>query len=103
MPVTTTLRRITTITKAEDWEKRTSGLLARLEPYLRKQAGFVSQALVREGEGGAMTQTTVWATDEDCARYIRGGAAAMAATWIDGFLPTAPYPNGSWVRETVAG
>lgn len=103
MGATTTLRRTTTITKAEDWEKRTAGLLARLEPYLQKQAGFVSHALSRDGDGGAMVQTTAWATDEDCVRYIRGGAAAMAATWIDGFLPTAPYPNGTWVRETVSG
>jgi len=29
------------------------------------------------------------------------GAAAMAATWLDAFFPTAPFPNGTWVRETV--
>ena len=101
MPTVSTLTRTTTITKTEDWDKRVAGLLARLEPYVQKQPGFVSHALTRQGEGGAMTQTTTWETPEDCATYIRGGAAAMAATWIDGFLPTAPYPNGSWTRNNV--
>ncbi len=101
MTTTSTLTRTTTITKPEDWDKRVTGLLARLEPYLQKQPGFVSHTLTKEGAGGAMTQTTTWATPDDCTNYIRGGAAAMAATWIDGFLPTAPYPNGNWVRETV--
>ena len=101
MPTTSTLTRMTTITKPEDWDKRVAGLMARLEPYLQKQPGFVSHAITREGDDGGMKQVTTWATPEDCATYVRGGAAAMAATWIDGFLPTAPYPNGNWVRETV--
>lgn len=101
MPTTSTLRRTTTITKQEDWDKRTEGLLARLEPYLRKQPGFIGHTLARDGEAGGMIQTTTWATPDDCKAYIRGGAAAMAATWIDGFFPTAPYPNGNWIRETT--
>jgi hypothetical protein len=101
MPTTTTLRRTTSITKPEDWDKRSSGLLARLEPYLQKQPGFVAHTLTRDDDTGAMTQTTTWATDEDCTRYLRNGAAAMAATWIDAFLPTAPYPKGTWLRETA--
>jgi heme-degrading monooxygenase HmoA len=102
MTTTTTLRRTTTITKQEDWDKRVTGLLARLEPYLQKQPGFVSHELARDGDGGGMMQKTTWQTADDCTRYIREGAAAMAATWIDGFLPTAPYPNGNWVRETTS-
>jgi hypothetical protein len=25
----------------------------------------------------------------------------MAATILDAFFPTAPYPNGNWVRENA--
>ena len=27
--------------------------------------------------------------------------AAMVATMLDAFFPTAPFPDGNWVRETV--
>jgi heme-degrading monooxygenase HmoA len=101
MPTTTTLTRITTVRSPDDWEKRVAGLLARLDPFLKSQPGFVDHSLTRDGDQGRMVQTVTWATPEDCTRYIRGGAAAMAATWIDAFLPTAPYPNGNWLRETV--
>ena len=52
-----------------------------------------------------MVQVTEWRTMDDCRAYLRKGAAAMAATWLDAFFPTAPFPDGNWVRENaeVAG
>jgi heme-degrading monooxygenase HmoA len=94
-----TLRRQTTVTKADEFEQRKTALLARLLPYLQKQPGFVSHELTRDGDNGAMVEITRWATEDDRRRYLRGGAAAMSATWLDGYLPTAPYPNGTWLRE----
>jgi hypothetical protein len=99
--VTSTLRRKTTVTDAGDWEKRQAALLGRLLPYLEKQPGFVSHEMQRDGDAGDMTQVTTWRSMDDCRAYLRQGAAAMAATWLDAFFPTAPYPDGTWVRETV--
>lgn len=96
-----TLRRTCTVTAQEDWDKRGSALLARLTPYLQQQPGFVAHELRRDGDHGAMIETTSWRSEADCRAYLRGGAAAMAATWLDAFFPTAPFPNGNWVRETV--
>jgi hypothetical protein len=101
MTVTHTLRRQTTITKQEDWDKRSAGYAGIALPYLQAQPGFVAHAIQRDGDSGAMVETTTWASAEDCRSFVRGGSAATAATWLDGFLPTAPYPNGTWVRETV--
>jgi heme-degrading monooxygenase HmoA len=94
-----TLRRQTTITKPDEFEQRKAALLERLLPYLQKQPGFLSHELTRDGDSGAMVEVTRWTTEDDRRRYLRGGAAAMAATWLDGYLPTAPYPNGAWLRE----
>jgi len=99
--VVSTLRRITTVRDAAEFDKRGQALAGRLLPYLQRQPGFVSHELRREGDDGAMIEVTAWRTDGDLRAYLRNGAAAMAATWLDAFLPTAPYPNGSWVRETV--
>jgi hypothetical protein len=98
--VISTLRRTCTVTAQEDWDKRSAALLARLTPYLRKQPGFVAHELRRDGDRGAMTEATSWRTPGDCRAYLRGGAAAMAATWLDAFFPTAPFPDGNWIRET---
>jgi len=91
--VISTLRRRTTVTKPEDWSAREERLLARLRPHLERQPGFVSHELRREDDAGSMAA--------DCRAYLRNGAAAMAATMLDAAFPTAPYPNGNWVRETV--
>ncbi|MEX2247018.1 MAG: hypothetical protein WEC75_10050 [Dehalococcoidia bacterium] len=99
--VISTLRRKTTVTDGQEWEKRSHALLGRLLPYLQRQPGFVSHELRRDGEGGGMVELTVWRTMDDCRRYLREGAAAMSSTWLDGSFPTAPYPNGTWTRETV--
>ena len=101
MAVESTLRRVCTVTDEAEFEKRRDALTQRLIPYLQRQPGFVSYALSRDGDRGKMVEVTTWASADDCRGYIRGGAAAMAATWLDGLFPTAPYPNGNWVRETV--
>ena len=95
------LKRICTVTDAAEFEKRSAALLARLVPYLQRQPGFVSHELRRDGEAGGMVETTAWRGMDDCRAYLRNGAAAMAATWLDAFFPTAPFPDGNWLRETV--
>jgi hypothetical protein len=79
--IRSTLTRMTTVTDADDFAKRQSALEG------------------REGEAGGMLQVTVWTTDADCRGYLRNGSAAMAATMLDAFFPTAPFPDGNWVRE----
>lgn len=99
--VRSSLRRFTTVKDAAEFEKRRSGLESRLVPYLERQPGFVSHELRLDGPDGSMSQVTVWQSEDDCRNYLHNGAAAMAATWIDAFLPTAPYPNGTWTRQTT--
>ena len=98
--IVSTLRRTTTITKPEEWATRSEALCARLLPYLQQQPGFVSHDLKRDGDRGGMVEVTSWRTADDCRAYLRNGAAAMAATMLDAYFPTAPFPNGNWLRET---
>ena len=99
--VESTLRRISTVTDPAEFEKRRDALVGRLLPHLQRQPGFVSHEL-RRGEGpGAMVEVTAWRSAGDCRAYLRNGAAAMAATMLDAAFPTAPYPNGNWLRATV--
>jgi heme-degrading monooxygenase HmoA len=100
-----TLKRTTVVAHAEEFEKRRGALLARLLPYLQRQPGFVAHELQRDGEAGGMIETTTWRSEADRRAFLREGAAAMAATWLDAFFPTAPYPNGNWIRTMaeVAG
>jgi hypothetical protein len=97
------LRRVCIVTDAAEFEKRRGALDGRLAPYLRQQPGFVSHELRHDQATtpGAMIHTTAWRTDADVRTYLRGGAAAMVATWLDGYFPTAPFPNGNWVRENI--
>ena len=97
--VVSVLRRKTAVRDPEEWDKRAARLLDRLRPYLERQPGFAGIELRRE-EGGSLVEETRWRSLDDCRRYVREGAAAMAATMSDALLPTAPYPNGTWVRET---
>lgn len=96
--VVSKLIRKTAIKDAEEFDKRAERYLSRVRPYLERQPGFEGVELVREDRG--LVETTRWATMDDCRRYVREGAAAMVATMADAALPTAPYPNGAWVRET---
>lgn len=93
------LTRKTAIRDAQEWERRAGRLLERLRPFLERQPGFEGIDLSSDGRG-ALTEVTRWRSMDDCRRYVRGGAAATAATMSDALLPTAPYPNGSWQRET---
>lgn len=99
--IVATLKRTTIVTQAEEFEKRRGALLPRLLPYLERQPGFVAHELRRDGDSGGMVEATTWRSDADCRAFLRGGAAAMAATWLDAFFPTAPYPNGNWLRTTA--
>jgi len=100
--VESTLRRISTVTDQAEFEKRRQALISRLLPHLQRQSGFVSHELRLDGaQAGGQAEITVWRTAEDCRSYLRNGAAAMAATWLDAFFPTAPFPDGAWTRETV--
>ena len=96
-----TLRRKTTVTDPADFEKRRAALEQRLLPHLKKQAGFVSHEMTAGAGPGEMVEVTVWQTPDDCRAYLRQGGAAMAATILDAFFPTAPYPDGTWVRENA--
>jgi len=94
------LSRKTAISDADEWDKRAGRLLERVRPFLERQPGFAGIE-VRRGDGGALVEETRWRSPEDCRRYVRGGAAATVATMADALLPTAPYPNGAWLRETI--
>jgi heme-degrading monooxygenase HmoA len=94
------LTRKTAIAEASEWDKRAARLLERVRPFLERQPGFAGID-VRRGEGSALVEETRWRSMDDCRRYVREGAAATVATMADAILPTAPYPNGAWLRETV--
>ena len=94
------LTRKTAIVDAAEWDKRAARMLERVRPFLERQPGFAGIDL-RRGERGELTEETRWHSPDDCRRYVRGGAAATVATMADALLPTAPYPNGAWLRETV--
>ena len=97
--IVSVLSRKTAISDAEEWDRRAARLLERLRPLLERQPGFAGIELSRR-ERGELTEVTRWRSLADCQRYVRKGAAATAATISDALLPTAPYPNGAWVRET---
>ena len=99
--IRSTLSRNTTVSDAAEFEKRQAALIERLLPLLQRQPGFVSHEMRREGDGGGMVQVTAWHTADDCRAYLRNGAAAMAATMLDACFPTAPFPNGNWVRRNA--
>ena len=97
--VVSVLTRKTAIADPEEWDRRAALFLERVRPLLERQPGFVDIEL-RRGEAGALTEETRWQTLADCQRYVRAGGAATVATMSDALLPTAPYPNGAWARET---
>ncbi len=97
--IVSVLRRKTAIADPEEWDKRAARLLERLRPLLERQPGFAGVDLRRE-EGAGLVEETRWQSADDCRRYVREGAAATAATFADALLPTAPYPDGAWHRET---
>lgn len=96
--IVSVLKRKTAIADAEEWDKRAARLLERVRPLLERQGGFAGIEL-RRGDRGELTEETRWQSMDDCRRYVREGGAASVATIADALLPTAPYPNGRWLRE----
>lgn len=100
MIVSIVLRK-TRINDRDEWQKRLSGVLPRVKEALDAAEGFVSVQYASGASGeGDMMQTTTWKTLADCQRYVREGVAADVATMEDAALPTAPHPDGAWVRKT---
>jgi heme-degrading monooxygenase HmoA len=93
------LRRKTAIADTGEWQQRADRLLERLRPLLERQPGFLGIEISRD-QDGRLAELTRWASQDDCQHYIRGGGAATAATIADAILPTAPYPDGGWERES---
>jgi heme-degrading monooxygenase HmoA len=94
------LTRVTAISDPAEWDKRAARVLERVRPFLARQPGFAGIDL-RHDESGTLIEETRWESLDECRHYVRGGAAATVATMADALLPTAPYPNGTWVRETL--
>ncbi|HEX5939602.1 MAG TPA: hypothetical protein VFZ12_04515 [Dehalococcoidia bacterium] len=94
--VTSRLERNTQVTTPEEWDKRRPRLEDVVKPLLEKQPGF--DGLDLEWSNGRLVETTRWSSEQACRDYIRNGGAATVATFADQVVPTAAYPNGTWVR-----
>jgi heme-degrading monooxygenase HmoA len=93
--------RKTRVRERGEWEGRLRAALPRILEVLRGQPGFLSLQYLWGVHGdGQMGQLTRWQTLEDCQRYVREGGAATVAAYEDLALPTAPYPDGTWLRYT---
>ena len=101
--VTSILTRHTRLTERAVWEAALGTALPKIREVLEAAPGFVSvQYLWGTDEPGHIAQITTWQSGDDCQRYVREGSAAMVATIEDAVVPTAAYPNGSWVRQTFS-
>jgi len=99
--VVSILTRKTRIADRSKWESALQGVLPRIRKVIEQQPGFVSlQYLWDANTEGAFAQITTWNSEDDCRRYVREGAAATVATIEEAALPTAPHPDGAWVRRT---
>ncbi len=99
--IVSVLTRKTKVSDREEWESRLSSILPRIKEVLEGQPGFAGVQYMWGVDGdGEMAQVTWWNTLDDCRRYVRMGAAATVATIEDAALPTAPHPDGAWVRRT---
>ena len=99
--VVSILRRKSRLTDRARWESQLAGVLPKISGILEKSPGFVSVQYAWDvHEAGAFAQITTWRTEDDCKRYVREGAAATIATIEEAALPTAPHPDGRWVRQT---
>jgi hypothetical protein len=95
------LTRKTRITDRGQWQAALQGVLPQLRAVLEGEPGFVSvEYLWSVDEPGLFAQITTWQSPGDCQRYVRGGGAATVATLEDAAVPTAPHPDGAWVRRT---
>ncbi len=95
------LTRKTRLAERPIWEGALETVLPRIRDILASEPGFVSiEYAWNVDEPGRFAQTTTWNSADDCQRYVRGGGAATVATIEESAVPTAPYPDGSWVRQT---
>lgn len=95
------LLRKTRVQERAQWQSQLAAVLPKVRDILESAPGFVSiQYLWSPDAEGEMAQITTWQTLDDCRRYVRGGSAASVATIEDAALPTAPHPDGAWVRKT---
>ncbi len=93
--------RKTSVTERAQWQSRLDGALLKIREVLEAERGFVDvQYLWGSEDDGVMGQITRWETLEHCRRYVREGGAATVAMLEDRAVPTAPYPDGAWVRRT---
>jgi hypothetical protein len=82
------------------WEGALEMVLPKIREVLASEEGFVSLEYAwNVDEPGRFAQITAWQTADDCKRYVREGGAATVATIEEAAVPTAPYPDGSWVRQ----
>jgi hypothetical protein len=101
--IVSVLTRKSRISEQAVWAAALEIAMPRILGVLEAQPGFVSvQYLWGVNELGLTAQITRWQSEEDCARYVRQGGAAMVATIEEAAIPTAPYPDGAWVRNTFA-
>ncbi|MEO8458537.1 MAG: antibiotic biosynthesis monooxygenase [Chloroflexota bacterium] len=99
--VVSALTRQTRITERAVWEAALGTVAVKIREVLQGEPGFVSLEYAwGTDEPGRFLQLTTWESQEDCTNYVRGGGAALVATIEDAAVPTAAYPNGSWVRRT---
>jgi len=99
--VVSILRRKSRLSERARWQSQLSGLLPKITGILEKSPGFVSVQYAWDvNDEGAFAQITTWRTEDDCKRYVREGAAATIATIEEAAVPTAPHPDGRWVRQT---
>src|SRR5919108_2700344 len=93
------LRRKSRVTDRSRWDEQLAAVLPKITAILENSSGFVSLQYAWDlHEEGAFAQITSWKTEDDCKRYVREGAAATVATIEEAALPTAPHPDGRWVR-----
>ncbi len=93
--------RKTSVRDRAQWQSRLEGALPVITEVLKAERGFAGlRYLWGTEDDGLMGQITRWETLEDCLRYVREGGAATVAMHEDRAIPTASYPDGSWLRQT---
>jgi hypothetical protein len=93
--------RKTSVKDRAQWQSRLEAALPAILAVLKAERGFTGvEYLWGAEDDGGMAQITRWETLEDCLRYVRGGGAATVALREDRAMPTAPYPDGAWLRRT---
>ena len=93
--------RKTSVKDRDQWQSRLEAALPVILAVLKAEPGFAGvEYLWGAQDDGQMGQVTRWQTLDDCLRYVRGGGAATVALREDRAIPTAPYPDGTWLRRT---